>query len=70
MNTTYRTDYSTDDGHIWVIHHGANLTKARSYARTASSKHGSAYVIKSIDGQDVAQLPHYHGRACQHGWDS
>jgi cytolysin (calcineurin-like family phosphatase) len=68
MTTTYRTDYSHDDGQVFVVHFGSNSTKARAYARKASSKHGSAYVIKAVDGQDVAQLPHYDGRACPHGW--
>jgi hypothetical protein len=31
---------------------------------------GSAYVIKAVDGQDVAQLPHTDGVACPHGWDA
>jgi hypothetical protein len=70
MATTYRTDYSTDDGHIWVVHHGCNLTNARAYVRSASRKHGSAYIIRSVDGTDNAQIAYYDGQADSRQWQT
>jgi hypothetical protein len=74
MTTTYRTDWmDPTDPHrntVCVSHHGTDLSAARAAARHASRRHGSAYVIKSIDGRDVAQLPHTDGAACPHGWEA
>jgi hypothetical protein len=76
MATTYRTDWmDPTDPHqnrVDVSHHGADLGAAQRVARKMSKAKaiGSAYVIKAVDGQDVAQLGYTDGRACPHGWDA
>jgi hypothetical protein len=75
MTTTFRTDWTdwTADPHgntVDVSDHGTDLSAARAKARAMSKRHGSAFVIKTIDGKDVAQLGHTDGRACPHGWDA
>lgn len=74
MPITYRTDWRdpTDPlaNRIGVSYHGADLKAARAAARKMSRATGSAYVIRSVDGQDVAQLPHTDGAADVNGWDS
>lgn len=74
MTTTYRTDWNDPadplGNTIGVSHHGDDLKAARAAARKMSRATGSAYVIKTVDGQDVAQLPHTDGRADSHGWNA
>ncbi len=74
MQTTYRTDWNdpTDPtgNTVAVSQHGTDLKAARAMARKMSRATGSAYVIKTVDGQDVAQLAHTDGAACPHGWDA
>lgn len=74
MATTYRTDWhDPTDPHrnsVCVSNHGADLKAARAMARKMSRATGSAYVIKSVDCQDVAQLPHSDGAASAHGWEA
>lgn len=66
MTTTFRTDWiDPTDPHgyrVDVSFHGDDLKAARAMARKMSKATGSAYVIKSIDGVDVAQLGHTDGR--------
>jgi len=73
MQTTYRTDWvdptDANRNSVDVSYHGDDLSAARAMARKMSKATGSAYVIKTVDGQDVAQLPHTDGRA-DGGWDS
>jgi hypothetical protein len=73
MTTTYRTDWMdpTDpmQNRVDVSYHGADLGAARRVARKMSKRTGSAYVIKTVDGKDVAHLPHTDGRA-DGRWDS
>lgn len=73
MTTTYRTDWiDPTDPHrniVAVSNHGDDLKAARAMARKMSKLTGSAYVIKTVDGQDVAHLPHTDGRA-DGGWDA
>ena len=75
MTTTYRTDWLDHDDAVQVQHYPLHmgdkgqLTAARLTARQKSKRHGGAYVIKTVDGQDVAQLVYKDGRACSHGWD-
>ncbi len=72
--TTYRTDwYDPADPHrnaVCVTQHGTDLKAARAMARKMSRATGSAYVVKAVDGQDVAQLPHTDGVACSYGWEA
>lgn len=73
MTTTYRTDwFDPTDPHrnrVAVSNHGSDLAAARAMARKMSKATGSAYVIKTVNGQDVAHLPHIDGRA-DGGWDA
>lgn len=73
MTTTYRTDWMdpTDPHRNRVVASdcGSDLKAARAMARKMSRATGSAYVIKTVDGQDVAHLPHTDGRA-DGGWDA
>jgi len=66
MTTTYRADWmDPTDPHqnrVDVSHHGADLGAARRVARKMSKVTGSAYVIKAVDGRDVAQLGYTDGR--------
>jgi len=67
MNITYRTDWlSPHDpfrNQVDVMHYGSDLKAAKAMARKMSKVTGSAYVIRSVDGKDVAHLPHTDGRA-------
>ena len=71
---TYRTDWiDPTDPHrnaVVVSHHGDDLKAARAVARKMSKATGSAYVIKTVAGQDVGHMPHTDGRADQKGWDA
>jgi hypothetical protein len=73
MITTFRTDWiDPTDAHrnrVDVSFHGSDLNAARAMARKMSRATGSAFVIKTVDGQDVAHLPHTDGRA-DGGWYS
>lgn len=73
MTTTYRADWMDGtDPHrntVAVRHYGPDLKAARAMARRMSKATGSAYVIKAVDGKDVAQLPHTDGRA-DGDWDA
>lgn len=73
MTTTFRTDWvDPTDPHqnrVQWTDHGSDLKAARAMARKMSRATGSAYVIKSIDGKDVAQLGHTDGRV-DGGWDA
>lgn len=67
MNITYRTDWLSphDPYHnrVDVMHYGSDLKAAKAMARKMSKVTGSAYVIRSVDGKDVAHLGHTNGRA-------
>lgn len=74
MKTSYRTDWNDPadplGNTIGVSYHDADLAAARASARKMSKATGSAYVIKTVDGQDVAQLPYTDGRADPNGWNA
>lgn len=74
QTTTYRTDWhDPTDAHrntVLASDHGSDLKAARAMARKMSKATGSAYVIRTVDGVDVAHLPHTDGVADCHGWDS
>ena len=67
MNITYRTDWidpaDSTRNTVKVSYHGPDLSGARAVARSMSRVTGSAYIIKSVDGKDVAHLPYTDGRA-------
>ena len=73
MTTTYRTDWiDPADQHrntVCVSHHDGDLKAAQASAQKMSRATGSAYVIKTVDGQDVAQLGYTDGRK-DGDWDS
>jgi hypothetical protein len=69
-NTTYRTDWLSDDGKVQVRHHGDNLKAARADARRISNAIGSAYIIRSVDGVDDGQIGYYDGRADGRTWEA
>jgi len=66
MTITYRTDWidpaDLTRNTIKVSYHGPDLPGARAVARSRSRVTGSAYVIRSADGVDVAQLAYTDGR--------
>jgi hypothetical protein len=72
MNVTFRTDWlDPADPHrnqVVVSYHGADLKAARAMACKMSRATGSAYVIKTVDGTDVAHLPYTDGRADGNLW--
>jgi hypothetical protein len=67
MNVTYRTDWlSPHDPHqlaVDVMHYGPDLKNAKAMARKMSKITGSAYVIRSLNGKDVAHILHTDGHA-------
>lgn len=71
MATLYRTDWTQDDtGDAVHVRYADSLRQARMVARAKSSKHGSAYVIKRVDGSDVGQIPYYNGVADGRDWQT
>lgn len=73
MPITYRTDWvDPADPHrntIGVSHHGGDLKAARASARKMSKATGSAYVIRSTNGQDDGQIGYTDGRADSRTWE-
>lgn len=49
-----------------------NLPLARQQALRKSKKHGSAYVIETVDGKDTAQLVYHRGdvEGGTHNWQT
>lgn len=58
--TTYRIDYTDADDQLHVI---GNVDRhdAQRKALRLSTKHGSAYVIRTDDGADVGQRVYTNG---------
>lgn len=61
MVTTYRVDYSDDDGNVIVPLVTWDRRKALDAARRASKTFLTAYVIVSRDGADIGQLVYHSG---------
>jgi hypothetical protein len=73
MNITYRADWlSPHDPHrnaMDVMHYGPDLKAAKAMARKMSKITGSAYVLRSLNGKDVAHILHTDGHAVG-DWDN
>jgi hypothetical protein len=67
MNVTYRTDWLShpDLAHsqIDVMHFESDLKAAERMARKMSKVKGAAYVIRSVNGKDVAHVYYTDGVA-------
>lgn len=60
MNATYRIDYADADDKVVVIH-GQTREQAMSRARAASKANGTAYAIRTVDGNDTGQRVYHDG---------